>query len=70
MNFQKYLKIDNFHIADNADEILQNILKVREKGKKNFSNNCRDYAKNNFAKEDRVKDYYNLYKAISKPKEK
>jgi len=56
--------------TDNADEILQNILKVREKGKKNFSNNCRDYAKNNFAKEDRVKDYYNLYKAISKPKEK
>lgn len=51
-------------------EILQNIIKVKELGKKNFSANCRNFAKKNFAKEDRVKDYYDVYKEIINSKTK
>jgi len=51
--------------SGNADEILRNIIKIRETGKNGFSENCRSYAKRNFSKGDRVKDYYQVYKEIS-----
>ena len=50
--------------SGDAEEILQNILKIKEAGKQRFSENCRKFALNNFSKEDRTKDYVEMYKRI------
>lgn len=50
--------------TSNASEILQNIILIKEQRKESFSENCRDYAKKHFAKEDRIKDYISVYETI------
>jgi glycosyltransferase involved in cell wall biosynthesis len=47
-----------------ANEILQKIVRIQESGKKSFSENCRNHAKSNFSKEERVKDYIQVYKRL------
>lgn len=45
-------------------EIMQYIQKVKEIGKEVFSDHCRRFVLDNFAKEDRIKDYYQVYEEI------
>lgn len=54
--------------TSNAEDVFQNIYKVKELGKDSFKENCINFAHYNFAKECRIKDYVNIYKAISENK--
>lgn len=49
---------------NNMEKILNSIAKIKDNGKRNYSDNCIAFAKSNFAKEDRLNDYLNLYKQI------
>ncbi len=51
--------------SGDAQEILQNIQKIKTAGKQHFSENCRSFAVNHFSKEDQIKDYVEVYKRIS-----
>ncbi len=44
--------------------LLEAVRKIAEKGKENYSQACRSYAKANFRKEDRYADYLKLYQKL------
>ena len=55
-------------VVEKGDVIsmLQAITTIKEKGKSTYSNLCRGHAEKYFNKEDRFKEYLNLYKDILK----
>jgi len=50
--------------SDYAEEILTLINEVKSKGKSFFSEKCIAFARENFNKEDRIKDYINCYEEL------
>ena len=46
------------------EEVLKKILLIYETGKKMYSKNCIEYAKQNFSKIERINDYIGVYKKI------
>jgi glycosyltransferase involved in cell wall biosynthesis len=47
--------------TDNIDKIIEHIFYIKSRGKDQYTHQCIAYAKNNFSKHDRIKDYLKLY---------
>lgn len=55
--------------TNNIDEVFRKITTIRKTGKENMSKDCRNFARENFSKDERVSDYilvYNDIKCINK----
>ncbi|WP_288222085.1 glycosyltransferase [uncultured Clostridium sp.] len=51
---------------NNISKILNNIIHIRNTGKNYYSKHCIEYAKNNFNKYDRLRDYLELFEELRK----
>lgn len=52
--------------TDNIVEVMSCITKIELHGKETFSDNCRQFVINNFSKEDRIRDYLDIYTNLVK----
>jgi len=50
--------------TNSTPEVMKKVLNIKINGKKTYSQNCIDFAKNNFNMQDRIFDYVQLYKKI------
>jgi glycosyltransferase involved in cell wall biosynthesis len=53
-----------FVVDNNINSILESIKHVKRLGKSSFSKECISYARNNFSKVDRIKDYMYIYNQL------
>jgi len=50
--------------SGNIKKVVEKIKEIELRGKKVYSDNCRKFVTKNFNKEDRIKDYLEIYNKI------
>jgi glycosyltransferase involved in cell wall biosynthesis len=51
---------------DDIEKIVEHIFTIQSRGKSCYTRQCIKYVKNNFSKDDRIKDYLKIYRQITK----
>lgn len=52
---------------DNVEEVLHRVLDIKALGKADFSAKCIEYTRDNFQKDERIRDYIDIYLRLQMP---